>query len=76
MEDGSALHRSHFGAQKHNASFDTRASSMKLDSKLLPFPKGPLTFGVGINLKMAVTRWTNWASDIGIKEDLKGIDEG
>ncbi|KAK9839098.1 hypothetical protein WJX74_009525 [Apatococcus lobatus] len=76
MEDGSSIHRDHFGGQKHNASFDTRASSMKLDSKLLPFPKGPLTFGVGINLKMAVTRWTNWASDIDIKEDLKGIDEG
>ena len=46
-----------------------------LDPKLLPFSKGPLSFGVGVNLKMAVSRWTDWAHDAGIREE-KGVLEG
>eukprot|EP00803_Ostreobium_quekettii_P001224 evm.model.scf_295.7 EVM.evm.TU.scf_295.7 scf_295:72286-82378(+) len=32
-----------------------------LEDLVLPFSRGPLTFGVGMNLKMAVTRWSEWA---------------
>ncbi|CAD7696243.1 unnamed protein product [Ostreobium quekettii] len=32
-----------------------------LEDSMLPFNRGPLTFGVGMNLKMAVTRWSEWA---------------
>lgn len=46
-----------------------------LDPKLLPFSKGPLSFGVGVNLKMAVSRWTDWAHDAGVREE-KGVLEG
>ena len=46
-----------------------------LDPKLLPFSKGPLSFGVGVNLKMAVSRWTDWALDAGVREE-KGVLEG
>ena len=48
-----------------------------LEPRLLPFPRGRLSFGVGVNLKMAVSRWTNWAADMGLREDTKaGSEEG
>lgn len=53
----------------------TRAADVALDPKLLPFEKGPLSFGVGVNLKMAVSRWTDWAHDAGLREE-KGTVEG
>jgi len=28
-----------------------------------------VTFGTGVNLKMAVSRLTGWAADCGVKED-------
>ena len=48
-----------------------------LDGRLLPFASsGPVTFGVGVNLKMAATRWTNWAADIGLRNDKGSPEEG
>lgn len=41
----------------------------ELDYRLLPYPEGALTFSVGAGLKMAVMKWSNWASDIGVKEE-------
>lgn len=31
--------------------------------------RGAVTFGTGVNLKMAVSRLTGWAADCGVKED-------
>jgi hypothetical protein len=39
--------------------------------RYLPFAAGPLTCGQGIQLKMALTRWSNWATDVGVR-DLTG----
>ena len=50
---------------------------LPLDSRLLPFAQaGGLSFGVGVNLKMAATRWTNWAADIGLRNDRGSPEEG
>jgi len=51
------------------------------DARLLPFPRGALSFGAGIGLKLAVTRWANWASDAGLRDartgaPLTGAEEG
>ncbi|KAK9830927.1 hypothetical protein WJX81_006480 [Elliptochloris bilobata] len=46
------------------------------DARLLPFPRGALSFGVGIALKLAVTRWANWAVDAGLHNAKKGAEEG
>lgn len=46
------------------------------DARLLPFPRGALSFGVGIGLKLAVTRWTNWAADVGLRDAKSGAEEG
>ena len=53
----------------------TRHADVALDPRLLPFDKGPLSFGVGVNLKMAVTKWSDWAHDAGVREE-KGTLEG
>lgn len=50
--------------------------NISLDPDLLPFPRGRFSFGVGVNLKMAVSRWTNWAADVGIREENMGAEEG
>ena len=50
--------------------------SIALDPELLPFPRGRFSFGVGVNLKMAVSRWTNWAADVGLREENMGAEEG
>lgn len=42
----------------------------------LPFKKGPLTFGVGMHLKMAVTRWSEWAIEANMKEPQHTGDPG
>ena len=79
--DGSPIRRDVFSsgwkqpAARSNAFAAAQRTSLQLDSRLMPFPKGPLSFGVGVNLKMAVTRWTNWASDAGIKEERVGSGE-
>lgn len=50
---------------------------LQLDDRLMPFqPRAPLSFGVGVNLKMAATRWTNWAADIGLRNDKGSPEEG
>ena len=47
------------------------------NTRVLPFePGGLLSFGVGVNLKMAATRWTNWAADIGLRNDRGSPEEG
>ncbi|KAK9805120.1 hypothetical protein WJX72_000185 [[Myrmecia] bisecta] len=80
--DGSPIRRDVFSSGwKQQASHNAFASNsspalMPLDARLLPFPTGPLSFGVGVNLKMAVTRWTNWATDVGIKEERRSGEEG
>lgn len=50
--------------------------AIALDPDLLPFPRGRFSFGVGVNLKMAVSRWTNWAADVGLREENMGAEEG
>ena len=50
---------------------------LPLDRSTLPFALGgELTFGVGVNLKMAATRWTEWAADIGLRNDKGSPEEG
>lgn len=45
-----------------------RSSPGALDPALLPFQRGPLTFGTGVELKMAAGRLANWAADVGLRE--------
>ena len=50
---------------------------LPLNHNTLPFALGgELTFGVGVNLKMAATRWTEWAADIGLRNDKGSPEEG
>ena len=50
---------------------------LPLDQGTLPFARdGELTFSVGVNLKMAATRWTEWAADIGLRNDKGSPEEG
>eukprot|EP00891_Asterochloris_glomerata_P004843 jgi/Astpho2/4843/Aster-05779 len=70
--------RQTFSGDWNHHHFDQRLGNLAdppLDQKLMPFPRGGLSFGIGVNLKMAVSRWTNWAHDVGIKE-AKGAVEG
>ena len=48
----------------------------KIHPTALPFKKGPLTFGVGMHLKMAVTRWSEWAIESNMKEPHHTGDPG
>ena len=36
--------------------------------RALPFRGRDLTCGTGIHLKMAITRWSNWATDAGMRD--------
>ncbi|KAL0019458.1 hypothetical protein WJX77_004963 [Trebouxia sp. C0004] len=63
------------GHQRNASTSSGAGAEAPLDPKLLPFSKGPLSFGVGVNLKMAVSRWTDWAHDAGVREE-KGVLEG
>ncbi|DBA70289.1 TPA: hypothetical protein ACH3X2_011717 [Trebouxia sp. C0005] len=65
----------HRNASTSSAAGSVAGAEAPLDPKLLPFSKGPLSFGVGVNLKMAVSRWTDWAHDAGVREE-KGVLEG
>lgn len=65
----------HRNASTSSAAGGVAGAEPPLDPKLLPFSKGPLSFGVGVNLKMAVSRWTDWAHDAGVREE-KGVLEG
>lgn len=47
-----------------------------LDPKLLPYTPGTISFGIGIQLKMAVARWAEWAADVGLHDDKRGTLEG
>lgn len=47
-----------------------------LDAKLLPYTAGRISFGIGIQLKMAVARWAEWAADVGLHDDKRGTLEG
>lgn len=50
---------------------------LPLDQRTLPFVLGgELSFSVGVNLKMAATRWTDWAADIGLRNDKGSPEEG
>ena len=50
---------------------------LRLGADLLPFDRlGPLSFGLGVTLKMAATAWTTWASDIGLRNDSGSPEEG
>ncbi len=66
------------GASVWSGDLDSLLSdgNISLDPDLLPFPRGRFSFGVGVNLKMAVSRWTNWAADVGIREENMGAEEG
>ena len=74
---GSTLHgKMYFTGWKGKKGSGT-ARELPLDQRTLPFiPGGELTFGVGVNLKMAATRWTDWASDIGLRNDKGSPEEG
>ena len=69
-EGGGAL----LGGGEWEAGLSDRA--VQLDPELLPFPRGRFSFGVGVTLKMAVSRWTNWAADVGLREENMGAEEG
>lgn len=48
---------------------DTAGSGVRhLPPQLLPFKMGPLTFGEGVSLKIALASWQDWARDQGIKD--------
>lgn len=50
---------------------------LKLGPELLPFERaGPLSFTLGVTLKMAATAWTTWAADIGLRNDSGSPEEG
>ena len=50
---------------------------LNIGPDLLPFEvAGPLSVSVGVGLKMAATRWTNWAADIGLRNDQGSKEEG
>ena len=76
MDGGDAAARD--GASVWSGDLDSLLSdgNISLDPDLLPFPRGRFSFGVGVNLKMAVSRWTNWAADVGIREENMGAEEG
>lgn len=57
------------------ASGDGAAGALQ-SARLLPFPRGALSFGAGIGLKLAVTRWANWAADVGLHNAKSGAEEG
>lgn len=64
-------------AQKRSSDGPGSGAEPPLDGRTLPFaPNGALSFGVGVNLKMAATRWTNWAADIGLRNDKGSPEEG
>ncbi|KAL4430809.1 hypothetical protein ABPG75_006065 [Micractinium tetrahymenae] len=44
------------------------AAAGLLEPAVLPFQRGPLTFGTGVHLKMAVSCLAGWAADCGVKE--------
>lgn len=66
------------GHSVFSGDFESQLSdgNISLDPDLLPFPRGRFSFGVGVNLKMAVSRWTNWAADVGLREENMGAEEG
>ena len=45
------------------------------DARIFPFTVGAVSFGLGVNLKMAVTRWSNWSADVGLRDEKQG-EEG
>lgn len=49
----------------------------KLDPSVLPFKQGPLNFGVGMHLKMAVTQWSEWILlESNFKSQIQSGDPG
>lgn len=48
----------------------------KIPPSCLPFKNGALTFGVGMHLKMAVTRWSEWAIEVHMKDPQHTGDPG
>ncbi|GMH44632.1 hypothetical protein BSKO_12584 [Bryopsis sp. KO-2023] len=65
-----------FGAANHSdASFVDEIlgvdpdSLPPLDDAVLPFTRGKLSFGAGMHIKMAVTRWVEWAFEVDVKEE-------
>lgn len=56
--------------------FGQSRSWPKLNANALPFKQGPLTFGVGMHLKMSVTRWTEWIIESNLKHNLQSGDPG
>jgi len=61
--------------EMRRASGDGAAGALQ-NARLLPFPRGALSFGAGIGLKLAVTRWANWAADVGLHNAKNGPEEG
>ena len=52
-----------------DSTFDGRVASVpKLDESAVMCEKGPMTFQSGVTLKLAVTRWSEWAYEMDIKE--------
>lgn len=62
-------------AATRTGSEELSTDDMDMDQRLLPFRCGPMSFTTGVNLKLAVTRWSNWSADVGIRDEKKG-DEG
>lgn len=74
---GTMRHDAFSSAWKASKGPEQGSMDLPPDPRVLPFvPGGLLSFGVGVNLKMAATRWTNWAADIGLRNDRGSPEEG
>ena len=74
---GTMSRRDTFSTRRNESRGLAPEGELPLDGRLLPFAQsGGLSFGVGVNLKMAATRWTNWAADVGLRNDRGSPEEG
>ena len=52
-----------------DSTFDGRIASVpRLDDSAVMCERGPLTFQSGVSLKLAVTRWSEWAFEMDVRE--------
>lgn len=42
-----------------------------MDARLLPYVSGTMCFSTGMALKLAVSRWSNWSADVGIRDERR-----
>ncbi|KAK9789237.1 hypothetical protein WJX73_008930, partial [Symbiochloris irregularis] len=47
------------------------ADDSDMDSRLLPYVSGTMCFSTGMALKLAVSKWSNWSADVGIRDERR-----